>query len=136
MSTEQFASLVQNYCDIFESSLQNQIAHCDANLYSDDDEYPYFDEIAYLKNRDDDIWKMFSREVFTIFWQLELQDIVDPESMYTEFIKRKNDEFESRIASKEEEKKAAQLGPMSKSEQNKKRGMERKNRDSSDHEAI
>lgn len=68
MSAEQFTSLVQNYCSIFESSLQNQVAHCDANLYSDDDEYPYFDEIAYLKNKDDDIWKMFSREVFTIFW--------------------------------------------------------------------
>ena len=51
--------------------------------------------------------------------------------MYTEFIKSKNDEFAGKIASK-----VAQLAPLTKSDLNKKRGMERRNRDSSDHEAI
>ena len=40
------------------------------------DDYPYFDETKYLNAKfNDGLWTAFTREIFTIFWKLELQDI-------------------------------------------------------------
>ena len=48
-----------------------------------EDDYPYFDEMKYLNAKyNDSLWTMFTREIFSVFWKLELQDIQLPESIY------------------------------------------------------
>jgi len=32
------------------------------------------------------MWTLFSQEIFTVFWQLELQDITKPDEFYGDYI--------------------------------------------------
>ena len=32
------------------------------------------------------MWTLFSKEIFTVFWQLELQDITKPDEIYSDYM--------------------------------------------------
>ena len=72
------------YTSIFERSGQNQIDLCKKGRADDDwEDYPYWDEAEFLETRRPN-WSHLPKEIFTVFWQLELQDITVPFDAYAE----------------------------------------------------
>ena len=63
-------------------------------ILSDPEFYPYFDETKYLNKKQKKCnFNHFSKEVFAVFWHLELSDIHVPKDLYDERIKMKEKEL-------------------------------------------
>ena len=86
MNDVDFQAMVKVYSGIFDESLKVKKELCEgdqvqegpegANECDEWDDYPYFDEMRYLNAKfNDSLWTNFTREIFTVFWKLELQDI-------------------------------------------------------------
>ena len=72
MSNEEFYDMVIIYSGIYEQELQNRIDACE-KVDDEWNDYPYWNELKCLKDKQkDNLWKNVSKEIFTIFWQLEL----------------------------------------------------------------
>ena len=84
--------MVDMYSTIFDNSFASKIDLCIQdnidNVKTEDYRYPYWDEIKFLKEKGEkDMWNLFSKEIFFIFWQLDLQDITKPDDIYNDYIK-------------------------------------------------
>jgi hypothetical protein len=81
---------VVNYASIFDKSFENRITLCTQKTSEDNasyERYPYWDEVKFLEaKREKDMWTLCSQEIFTVFWQLELQDITKPDEFYADYI--------------------------------------------------
>jgi hypothetical protein len=78
---------VETYSSIFDRVGQNQIDLCNKGTDEDDwEQHPYWDEVKFLEMGQLN-WSQFPKEIFAIFWQLELQDISIPFDAYADVIK-------------------------------------------------
>ena len=101
MKKDDFEALVQKYTMVFEDQQDNkfQLIEEREQNYKDEgyesDEFQYFDEAAYFKDvRGEKMqWKYFPKEIFTIFWLLDLQDIHHPEDVYDDIFKMKDQQI-------------------------------------------
>ena len=66
--------------------------HLDQRLNSIDDEtYEkniYFDERLFIQSRKEEVWQCLNPKLYTIFWYLNLQNLIVPDDMYIEQIKK------------------------------------------------
>ena len=79
----------------FNQSFQNKIDLYEEEVVdpNDDwDDYPYFDEVRSLKKKQQKL--NIDKQLFAIFWMLELPDLMVPEHMYEDLLKRKLSELE------------------------------------------
>ena len=66
---------------------QNQIDLCEKGANDDDwDQNPYWDEVKFLE-MSQMYCSQLPKEIFAIFWQLELQDISIPLAAYADVIR-------------------------------------------------
>lgn len=64
-----------------------------ADPNDDWDDYPYFDEVRSLKKKQQKL--NIDKQLFAIFWMLELPDLMVPEHMYEDLLKRKLSELDN-----------------------------------------
>jgi hypothetical protein len=50
----------------------------------DEMQLEYFDEKAFMISRKEEVWECLSPELYTIFWYLNLQQLVVPHDTYQE----------------------------------------------------
>ena len=66
--------------------------HLDQRLNSiDDDTYEkniYFDERLFVQSRKEEVWQCLNPKLYTIFWYLNLQNLIVPDDTYIEQIKK------------------------------------------------
>ena len=88
MTKVEFDGLTNLYVEVFEKQFQLKMELCPSQVVEADgfDDYPYWDEQKFIKNKfeRDCKWQNFDKRVFTLFWQLELQDISVPDDVYAE----------------------------------------------------
>ena len=90
MSTQEFDQVTETYSQIFDQSFQNRIDLYKDIADSDWDDFPYFDEVKSLKDKQKKLmWNNFNKHIFAVFWLLELQDISLPSDMYSTHISQK-----------------------------------------------
>ena len=97
MNKGEFDDLTNLYVEIFEKQFQLKMELCPPQVEESDgiEDYPYWDEQKFIKNKFESNckWQNFDKRVFTLFWQLELQDISVPTDVYAEKIKQKDQEI-------------------------------------------
>jgi hypothetical protein len=50
----------------------------------DEMQLEYFDEMSFMISRKEEVWECLSPELYTIFWYLNLQQLVIPHETYQE----------------------------------------------------
>lgn len=60
--------------------------HFDQRLNSitddENDKHEYFDERLYTRSKRHDLWQALNPQLYTVFWYMNLQQLVVPEEIY------------------------------------------------------
>ena len=57
----------------------------------------YWDEIKFVSMKKEELWKHLRPELYTIFWYMNIQNLIVPEKLYKELIKSIADELQNMI---------------------------------------
>lgn len=111
LSQDKFLEQVEIIVSLFDQCNSNKIEDSKEEYPTDNESWdmdlaPYFDEHKYLQVKlGQNQWKQFSKEVFAVFWSLEIQDIMVPEDMYTQCIQDKQEDMDKLLKESAEESK-------------------------------
>jgi hypothetical protein len=80
LSDKDFGDKVHLFKSVLDMHLDQRIRA------AEDVDNEYFDEKQFMISRKEEVWQCLSPKLYTIFWYLNLQQLIVPEDTYTEQI--------------------------------------------------
>ena len=94
LTSEQFADKVSEFKMVLDYHLKARIEVSSKNEAALDNEY--FDEHKFMAAKGDgSVWNFLQPELYCIFWYIGLQNLLVPEQLYKDEVKRIGDQAES-----------------------------------------
>jgi Transcription factor/nuclear export subunit protein 2 len=85
LTEDEFNQKVHMFKSILDMHLDQRLAAVTDDKFEMNE---YFNERLFVRSRKEEVWQVLNPKLYTIFWYLNLQNLIVPEDTYTDQIKK------------------------------------------------